>query len=66
MSKTICTNAIDGAVIWVARAEAMLDQAMAAKGAASKVGFPDTAYALPVIYSFTGEKVETLEHCRKI
>lgn len=66
MSKTICTNAIDGAVIWVARAEAMLDQAMAAKGAASKVGFPDTAYALPVIYSFTGEKVETLEQCRKI
>lgn len=66
MSKLICGNAIDGAVRWVARAEAMLDQAVAAKGEASKVGFPDTAYALPVIYSFTGEKVETLADCRRI
>jgi acetyl-CoA synthase len=44
----------------------MLDQAIAAKGAGCKVGFPDTAYYLPVIYSFTGEKVETLEDCRRV
>lgn len=66
MSKLICSNAIDGAVRWVVRAEAMLDQAIAAKGASCKVGFPDTAYFLPVIYSFTGEKVETLEDCRRV
>ena len=66
MSKLICASAIDGAVRWVVRAEAMLDQAIAAKGATCKVAFPDTAYYLPVIYSFTGEKVETLEDCRRV
>ena len=66
MSKLICTSAIDGATEWVLRADAMLDQAIAAKGEACKVGFPDTAYYLPVIYSFTGEKVQTLGDCRRI
>lgn len=66
MSKLICGNAIDGAIRWVARAEAMLDQAVAAKSESSKVGFPDTAYFLPVIYAFTGEKVATLADCRRI
>ncbi len=66
MSKVICASAIDGAIDWVLRADAMLDQAVAAKGESSKVGFPDTAYFLPVIYSFTGEKVQTLGDCRRI
>ena len=66
MSKLICANAIDGATTWVARAEAKLDQAVAEKGESAKVGFPDTAYYLPVIYSFTGEKVETLADCRRV
>ncbi len=66
MSKLICANAIDGAVRWVVRAEAALDQAVAAKGAGGKVGFPDTAYFLPVIYSFTGERVQTLKDCRRV
>ncbi|MCP4600222.1 MAG: CO dehydrogenase/CO-methylating acetyl-CoA synthase complex subunit beta, partial [Proteobacteria bacterium] len=66
MSKLICSSAIDGAIDWVARAEAKLDQAIASKGEDAEVGFPDTAYYLPIIYSFTGEKVETLADCRKI
>jgi acetyl-CoA synthase len=66
MSKLICASAIDGALEWVLRAEAMLDQAVAGKGEPCKVGFPATAYYLPVIYSFTGEKVETLADCRRI
>ena len=66
MSKLICASAIDGALEWVLRAEAMLDQAMAGKGESCKVAFPATAYYLPVIYSFTGEKVETLADCRRI
>jgi len=66
MSKLICTSAIDGAVKWVARAESYLDRAVAAKGESCKVSFPDTAYYLPVIYSFTGEKVQTLADCRRI
>ncbi|NLE61087.1 MAG: CO dehydrogenase/CO-methylating acetyl-CoA synthase complex subunit beta, partial [Planctomycetes bacterium] len=66
MSKYIATKAIDGAVEWVARAEAKLNEAVGAKGETCRVGFPDTAYFLPVIYSFTGEKVETLADCRRV
>ena len=60
MSKIICSSAIDGAVEWVAKAELTLDEAIRAKGESCPVAFPDTAYYLPIIYSFTGEKVETL------
>jgi len=66
MSKLICTSAIDGAVDWVVRAEKTLDRAIADKGDDAPVGFPDTAYYLPVIYSFTGQKVESLAACRTI
>jgi acetyl-CoA synthase len=31
----------------------------------TKIGFPNTAYYLPVIYSLTGMKVETLEDLKK-
>jgi len=66
MSRVICTNAIEGAHDWVARAEVMLRELISAKGESTSVGFPDTAYFLPVIYSFTGEKVETASDLRKI
>jgi acetyl-CoA synthase len=66
MSKVICSSAIDGAIAWVARAEAKLDETVAAKGESCAVGFPDTAYFLPVIYSFTGEKMQTLADLRRI
>ena len=66
MSKLICSSAIDGAIAWVARAEAKLNEAVAAKGESCAVGFPDTAYYLPVIYSFTGEKMQTLVDLRRI
>jgi len=66
MSKLICSSAIEGAIAWVARAEAKLDEAVAAKGESCAVGFPDTAYYLPVIYSFTGEKMQTLADLRRI
>ncbi len=65
MSKLIATAAIDGAVEWVARAEALLDQAVREHGEQAPVGFPDTAYHLPVIYSFTGRKVRTVADCRQ-
>lgn len=65
MSKLICSSAIDGAALWVSRAEAKLDEAVRAKGESAAVGFPDTAYYLPVIYSFTGEKMETLSDLRR-
>jgi acetyl-CoA synthase len=66
MSKVICSSAIDGAIGWVAKAEAKLDEAVAARGESCAVGFPDTAYYLPVIYSFTGEKMQTLADLRRI
>ncbi|MCP4403564.1 MAG: CO dehydrogenase/CO-methylating acetyl-CoA synthase complex subunit beta, partial [bacterium] len=66
MSKLICSSAIDGAVEWVARAEAKLDETIGSKGEDHAVGFPETAYYLPIIYSFTGEKVDTLKDLRKI
>ncbi|MCK5804449.1 MAG: CO dehydrogenase/CO-methylating acetyl-CoA synthase complex subunit beta, partial [Lentisphaeria bacterium] len=61
MSKLICSSAIDGAIEWVAKAEAKLAEAIDAKGKNAEVGFPNTAYYLPVVHSFTGAKVATLE-----
>ena len=61
MSKLVCSSAIDGAVKWVARAEDVLSQAVSARGEECPVGFPSTAYYLPIIYSLTELKVETLE-----
>ncbi len=66
MSKIICGNAIDGAIEWVTQAEKKLDQAIQEKGESLAVAFPETAYYLPVIYSFTGEEIETLGDLRTI
>jgi acetyl-CoA synthase len=66
MSKLICASAIDGAIEWVAKAEAKLAEAITAKGEAFPVAFPSTAYYLPVIYSFTGQKVTHLGEMRPI
>lgn len=60
MSKIICASAIDGAIEWVAKAEAKLSEAIKAKGEDASVAFPGTAYYLPIIYSFTGRKMEKL------
>jgi len=65
MSKIICDSAIEGAIQWVATADAKLTEAINARGGSCKVDFPDTAYSLPIIYSFTGEKTETLADLRK-
>jgi len=66
MSKLICSSAIDGAVEWVAKAEAKLEEAVKEKGADCELGLPNTAYYLPVIHSFTGEKVETLSDAQRV
>ncbi len=60
MSKAICTDAILGARETVARARQMLAAAVREKGREHAIGFPNTAYYLPVIYSMTGQKVERL------
>jgi len=65
MSKLIAFAAIQGGYKVVAQAEGQLNKALQTYDAATKVGFPNTAYYLPVIYSITGLKVETLEDLKK-
>ncbi|MCG8633912.1 MAG: CO dehydrogenase/CO-methylating acetyl-CoA synthase complex subunit beta [Desulfobacterales bacterium] len=65
MSKLIAFAAIQGGYKVVAQAEGQLNKALATYDASTKVGFPNTAYYLPVIYSITGLKVETLEDLKK-
>ncbi len=66
MSKIICASAIDGAVSWVARADAVLGEAVRQKGDNFPVSFPDTAYYLPVIYALTGEKAKSLADLKRV
>lgn len=61
MSKLIAFAAIQGGYKVVAQVEGELEKALQTYDASTKVGFPNTAYYLPVIYSLTGLKVETLE-----
>ncbi len=60
MSKIIASAAIRGAYKIVDRAEQKWQQAMDKWGANEPVGFPNTAYYLPVIYGILGAKVEKL------
>jgi len=73
MSKIIASAAIRGAYKIVNQAEAKWRQAMECFGAGEPVGFPNTAYYLPVIYGMTSLKVEklgdmaaVLERCRSL
>lgn len=65
MSKLIAFAAIQGGYKVVAQVEGELEKALQTYDASTKVGFPNTAYYLPVIYSLTGLKVETLEDLKK-
>ena len=60
MSRYIATRAIRGANALVTEAEIMLDHALAEKGAATAVSFPNTAYYLPTILGMTGKAVEKI------
>ncbi len=66
MSKLICTSAIDGAVEWVVKAEQAVAAAITEKGETCPIGFPDTNYYLPIIYSFSGKKMQTLSDLKDI
>ncbi|MFZ5569939.1 MAG: acetyl-CoA decarbonylase/synthase complex subunit alpha/beta [Thermodesulfobacteriota bacterium] len=65
MSKLVAFAAIQGGYKVVSKAEGMLRNALDTYSADTKVGFGNTAYYLPVIYSLTGMKVETLEDLQK-
>ena len=66
MSKIIASSAIDGAIEWVVKAENMVEKAISEKGIDFPVAFPTTNYYLPVIYSFTGKKMEKLSDLKEI
>ena len=65
MSKLVAFAAIQGGYKVVSTAEGELRKALEAFDADSKIEFPNTGYYLPVIYSLTGMKVETLEDLKK-
>ncbi len=65
MSKLIAFAAIQGGYKVVAQVEGELEKALQTYDASTKVEFPNTAYYLPVIYSLTGLKCETLEDLKK-
>jgi acetyl-CoA synthase len=58
MSKIIATAAIRGAHQIVKQAEEALDKAIKAKGKDAPVAYPNTAYYLPIILLFLGQKVQ--------
>lgn len=60
MSKIIATAAIRGAHKLVAQAAELLQRTIDQKGRETAVAYPNTAYYLPVMYLFLGQKVETL------
>ena len=60
MSRYIATRAIRGAQGIVREAEEAVNAALAELGPDAPVAFTNTAYFLPVIYAFTGQKVEKL------
>jgi len=60
MSKIIASAAIRGAYKIIGNSEKKWKEAMDKWGANEPVGFPNTAYYLPVIYGILGNKVEKL------
>ena len=65
MSKLVAFAAIQGGYNIVSKVEGDYKKALETFNADTQVGFPNTAYYLPVIYSLLGIKVETLEDIQK-
>ena len=66
MSRYIATRAIRGANALVTEAEIMLDKALNDKGPETPVGFPNTAYFLPLTLGMTGMSVENLSQLKPV
>ncbi|RPI28762.1 MAG: CO dehydrogenase/CO-methylating acetyl-CoA synthase complex subunit beta [Acidobacteria bacterium] len=65
MSKIIASAAIRGAHFYVSQAEGKLQAAIEKQGPDARVGYPNTAYYLPLILALLGLKIETLKQCRQ-
>ena len=66
MSKIITSAAIRGAHKILDAAETKYKEALEKFGPNQEVGFPNTAYYLPIIYSMTGMGVAKIEDMRKV
>lgn len=66
MSKIIASAAIRGAHRIYERAEQKYRQALEMFGPDQEVGFPNTAYYLPIIYAITGIGVERIRDMRQV
>ncbi|KPJ86384.1 MAG: bifunctional acetyl-CoA decarbonylase/synthase complex subunit alpha/beta, partial [Spirochaetes bacterium DG_61] len=65
MSKIIATAAIRGAHKLVNQAEVTLNKLIEQKGEKQEIGFPNTAYYLPLTLSMFGMEVESLSDAKK-
>ena len=65
MSKIICSAAIRGAQKIYERSEGLYKETLAKYGPDQEIGFPNTAYYLPIIYAMTGIPVAKLGECRR-
>ena len=65
MSRLVAFAAIQGGYKVVSQVEGQLEKALESYDASTQIGFGNTAYYLPVIYSLTGMKCETLEVLKK-
>jgi len=66
MSKIICSAAIRGAQKIYERSEGLYKEALAKYGPEQEIGFPNTAYYLPIIYAMTGMPVAKLSEMQKV
>ncbi|MFC1675308.1 acetyl-CoA decarbonylase/synthase complex subunit alpha/beta [Candidatus Omnitrophota bacterium] len=66
MSKIVATAAIKGAQQIYNQAKESLDKAIKEKGPDVKIGFPETAFYLPMANALLGVKVETLKQAQPI
>jgi acetyl-CoA synthase len=66
MSKIIASAAIRGAHKILRRAEEKYEEALDKFGPNQEVGFPNTAYYLPIIYAITGIGVSKIEDMRRV
>jgi acetyl-CoA synthase len=66
VSKIIVSAAIRGAHKVVKNAAQKLDDAIAKYGPQQEIGYPDTAYFLPIIYSLMGKPVKNLKDAKEV
>jgi acetyl-CoA synthase len=66
MSKIIATAAIKGAHKIIERALEKYEEAVKKFGKETEIGFPNTAYYLPIIYAILGYPVKKLGDCEEV